>query len=144
MNSKRRNIDILRKILKYCDQIDQAKDYFGNSFDALKANIHYQNATAMCILQIGELAGHLSEDFRTVHTEIPWRAIKNMRNIAVHNYGDFSMKVLWDTVTDDIPALRDYCGGIVRQNEVLEQEAIEAPDEDMEQDEEQEQGMKLE
>lgn len=39
----------------------------------------------MCVIQIGELAGNISEDFREKHTEIPWRQLRGLRNIYAHN-----------------------------------------------------------
>ena len=39
------------------------------------------------ILQIGELAGKLSDDFRHEHNQIPWQQIKATRNIVAHSYG---------------------------------------------------------
>lgn len=37
-------------------------------------------------IQIGELVGRLSEEFIGVHSEIPWHAIKGMRNLHAHDY----------------------------------------------------------
>jgi uncharacterized protein with HEPN domain len=34
--------------------------------------------------------------------------------IAAHHYGEFSADFLWDTVTDDIDELRDYCKACIR------------------------------
>jgi uncharacterized protein with HEPN domain len=63
----------------------------------------------MCILQIGELAGRLSNEFSFAHSDIPWRSIKGMRNIAAHAYGNISIPDVWETVINDIPKLREYC-----------------------------------
>lgn len=42
----------------------------------------------MSLLQIGELAGHLSEDYRETTKEfVYWPAIKGMRNVFTHDYG---------------------------------------------------------
>ena len=66
----------------------------------------YRNAVALCILQIGELVGKLSEDFRTNHAVIPWRKIKAMRNIVAHSYGTVDAEVTWEIITEDIPVLK--------------------------------------
>jgi len=50
-------------------------------FDTSKT---YRNALALCILQIGELAGNLSDEFKWENGGIPWRDIKMMRNIVAH------------------------------------------------------------
>ena len=64
-----RNIYILEKIIKYCDEIDQANEDFGKSFEILNSKSSYKNAVAMCILQIGELITHLTDDFKSIYCE---------------------------------------------------------------------------
>jgi len=115
-----RNIYILGKIIKYCDEIYQANEDFGNSFEILKIKPTYKNATAMCILQIGELITHLTDDFKSTYSDMPWSEIKKMRNIAAHHYGSFDLETLWDTITNDIPVLRDYCEEIIKNQKITE------------------------
>jgi uncharacterized protein with HEPN domain len=103
------DVTILKKIVKYCDDIDKANAIFGNSQEELKTNSVYMNALAMCVLQIGELTTHISTEFRMAYPDIPWQDIRGMRNIAAHHYGDFSVKYLWDTIQVDIPDLRIFC-----------------------------------
>ena len=104
-----RNSEILERIIKYCDEIDETMSYFGSEFVALESSIIYKNAVSMCIMQIGELTTLLSDDFKAQYNEMPWHDIKAMRNIAAHRYGTFDLKKLWETLTDDIPTLREYC-----------------------------------
>ena len=47
---------------------------------------------------------------------MPWKDIRSIRNIAAHNYGELDNEVLWETVTDDIPKLKDYCENILSEN----------------------------
>lgn len=79
----------------------------------------------MCILQIGELSGHLSDSFKQMHNGVPWKNIKGMRNFIAHKYGDISISTVWEAVSDDVPKLRDYCNSILRKYRVLEQPALE-------------------
>ena len=113
-----RDKSILEHILRYCNEIDDANCQFGNSVDVLKTNSAYKNALSMCILQIGELVILLSDEFKSIYNEIPWNDIKSMRNIAAHQYHKFDLDTLWETITDDIPKLRDYCDFVIRINEV--------------------------
>ena len=131
MDSNERDIDILEHIIKYCNEIFETQAYFGNSFEFFKANSIYRNAVAMCILQIGELSGHLSENFKETYSGVPWRNIKGMRNIMAHKYGDINVATLWETITDDVSILLDYCNSVLEQYLVLEQPVeIEAEDEE--------------
>ena len=40
-----------------------------------------------------------------VHPDIPWAAIRGMRNRIVHNYGIVSMTIVYDTVVNHIPKM---------------------------------------
>jgi len=67
----------------------------------------------MCILQIGELVGHLSDNVTVKYSEMPWKQIKGIRNVAAHGYEEFDVDILWQTLKSDLPSLRDYCGKII-------------------------------
>jgi uncharacterized protein with HEPN domain len=107
----------LKKIVGYCDQIDETKTRFGATLEALSTDRIYLAAAAMCVLQIGELTAQLTDEFRERHADIPWHEIKGMRNIAAHRYGEFSAARLWATIESDINPLRDYCKGCIAQFE---------------------------
>jgi uncharacterized protein with HEPN domain len=109
MQPTNRDIIILKKIIGYCGQIDEARQLLGNSLESLAQSNTYRNAVSMCILQIGELSTHLTEEFRSTHQDIPWKAIRGMRNVAAHHYGNFDTERLWNTVVDDIPVLQEKC-----------------------------------
>jgi len=130
MSSNQRNIDILEHIIKYCNQIDEAKERFGCTFEKFEHDNVYHNAVSMCVLQIGELVTHLSDDFKNSFDRIPWKSIKYMRNIMAHNYEDMEVKIMWDTITNDTPALRDYCAEALNQYSIMNQPAFSIEDED--------------
>jgi uncharacterized protein with HEPN domain len=67
----------------------------------------------MCILQIGELSGNLSEDFKEIYSGVPWRNIKGMRNIMAHKYGEISIDTVWEAITEDVPLLYNYCNSVL-------------------------------
>ena len=82
-----RNISILEHIVGYCDQIEETIRRFGNDYGVFSTDAIYRNAAALCVLQIGELAGKLTDEFRAEHPGAPWRQIRGMRNIVAHSYG---------------------------------------------------------
>ena len=73
----------------------------------------------MCVVQIGELAGQLSEETRRQSASIPWRIIKDTRNYYVHAYGSIDVLSVWDTLQNDIPALRRSCQRILENETPL-------------------------
>ena len=54
---------------------------------------------------IGEAAGRVSQVGQEKYTEIPWREVIGMRNRLVHGYDSVDLRVLWDTIELDLPAL---------------------------------------
>ena len=113
MKPLNRDHSILEHIVSYCEQIEATIDRFGDSYDVFSDDPIYRNAAALCILQIGELVGKLTEDFRASHPGVPWRQIKAMRNIVAHSYGTIDPEVTWEVMTEDIPAIKSYCHNIL-------------------------------
>lgn len=111
-----RNASILEHIISYCDQIQQTVERFGDDYALFESDPIYRNAAALCILQIGELVGKLTDDFREQHAAVPWRQIKAMRNIVAHSYGSVDPETTWEIITSDIPDLKQYCQVILENN----------------------------
>ena len=78
MPADNRDRDIVEHLLRYCEQVETAHMDFGHSRQRFDGSTTYQNAVSMCILQIGELAGHLSDEFKTANTIIPWHKIRGI------------------------------------------------------------------
>lgn len=58
------------------------------------------------LMQIGELAKmSLSEEFKQELKTIPWKQLYGMRNRIVHGYSGVNMRIVWDTIIEDLPAL---------------------------------------
>ena len=64
-----------------------------------------KRAVCMTLINIGELVKSLSDEIKTEHKSIPWRAISGMRDIAAHKYQTIRMEDVWTTITNDIPIL---------------------------------------
>ena len=109
-----KNIYILQHILRYCVEITEMRNRFGDSLDAFNWDYAYRHACTMCIVQIGELSANLTDDFKSKYNEIPWRDIKAMRNLFAHNYRKMDIERTWETIVSDIPALKAYCDYILR------------------------------
>lgn len=64
MNISERDRRIIEHICEYCVDIEDAVSRFGDSCEQFEADKDYRNSCVFCILQIGELCNHLSEEFR--------------------------------------------------------------------------------
>jgi uncharacterized protein with HEPN domain len=65
-----RSADVLRRIISYCNEISEAIQRFGEDYEVFARDSVYKNATALCVLQIGELTTHLTDDFKQTYTVI--------------------------------------------------------------------------
>ena len=101
-------------IRDYCMEIEATMERYGKSFEVFSKDTDYQKSISFSILQIGELSGKLSDTFREKTSgDIPWSAIRGMRNFFAHNYGSMSREIIWKTANEDIPALLAFCNGVL-------------------------------
>lgn len=114
MSSEERDNIIVQKIIGYCDEAAEIIEECGNTKDGFLTSRTGRYATAMCLMQIGELAGHLSDDARARMSVISWHMIRGLRNILAHDYINVDWNTIWMTVTNDLPVLRLVCSGYLK------------------------------
>ena len=106
---------ILQKILQYCDDIEKLEYRFGNEYESYETDFAYQYAASMCIIQIGELTAQLSDEFKNNFSNVPWRLIKDMRNLFAHDYARVDNEIVWNTLQSNIPELEKECEKIIEE-----------------------------
>lgn len=117
-NYSDKDIQILEHIIKYCFRIEKTLNRFGKEFDAFLADNDFRDSVSMNLLQIGEFAGKLTDDYsRSTMSDMNWRAIKSMRNMFAHDYGSMDIDTIWKTATEDIPVLHEFCDSEVTRLE---------------------------
>lgn len=67
-----------------------------------------QDSMMFRMIQISENAMRISDNFRGEYPEVPWFAIKGLRNRIVHDYGNVDLTIVFDTITVDIPKIYYY------------------------------------
>lgn len=103
---KNEDILIIKKMIKYCDDISTLMRRFDSDFKKYKTDISFQYSCNMCIIQIGELVNRLSDETKENSKSIPWKAIRGMRNLHAHDYENVDLEIVWNTLLDDIPILQ--------------------------------------
>ena len=107
----------IQHIKSYCEDINQSIDRFGNKFNVFIKDKDYFNSVSMCLMQIGELSGTLSEQFKEeTKNQIQWVAIRGMRNIFAHAYISIDKNIIWETATRNVPELLEFCNKIINSN----------------------------
>jgi len=89
-------IEAIENALGYCE---------GMEFEQFISDRKTIDAVLRNFIIIGEAASHLSEDFITRHSDFPWREMRDMRNIAVHEYFGVDNMIVWETLQKNLPPL---------------------------------------
>ncbi len=77
----------------------------GKTKEEIEADELLIDSVMFRIIQIAENNSKLSEVFKADHKEVPWLAIKGMRNKIVHDYGYVDLSIVYDTVIHGIPEM---------------------------------------
>jgi len=108
------DISRIRHMLYYCDRVNNTVNRCQNSFDVFSKDWDFYNSISMSIMQIGECASGLSEEFRNdTKNSIPWGLVRAMRNMFAHEYYVMDKETIWETATHDIPLVAAFCRSLV-------------------------------
>jgi uncharacterized protein with HEPN domain len=77
----------------------------GRRRDELNTNRMLTLALVKDIEIIGEAASRISAECRARHPQLPWVQIIGMRNRLTHAYFEVNLDIVWQVVTNDLPAL---------------------------------------
>jgi uncharacterized protein with HEPN domain len=75
------------------------------TYEAFTADRKTVDAVIRNLIVIGEAAGRVPDDVALAHPEIPWKDMRDMRNLVIHEYFGVSDKILWDTLQRDLTPL---------------------------------------
>lgn len=86
-------------VLDYCRDCTLLEEFESNSMRV--------EACVFNLMQIGELAKTaLSDEAKASIATIPWKQLYGMRNRIVHGYSGVDMRIVWDTISDDLEPLK--------------------------------------
>jgi len=106
MNAAQRYTDYLEHML---EAVRLARSYVaGLSKADFVDDRKTQQAVILNILVIGEAATQLANEypeFVAVHSELPWKQMRGMRNRMAHGYFETNLDIVWETVQQSLPEL---------------------------------------
>lgn len=109
----RRDIETLRLIVEFCDEIADDIQRFGTDVEDFLEDRAYQRSTTFSIEQIGELVKRLSTDLTEEFCDVKWHDIAKMRDLVAHRYQHVVQQLVWESMNSEVPALRKRCVEII-------------------------------
>ena len=109
---------IIQKIISYIEDIESyIKDLKARDFLDDKKTI---TACAFTVSQIGEIVKEITDETIKKYNNIPWNSIKGMRNRIVHDYENVDLSVLWATIKESLPELKNKLKDIIiKETDIL-------------------------
>jgi uncharacterized protein with HEPN domain len=77
----------------------------GKSWDDFRADMLCQDAVIRRLEIIGEAARRISAETQQRYPHLPWRAMRETRNVVIHEYDAVELDTIWDILQNDLPAL---------------------------------------
>ncbi|MBP9690464.1 DUF86 domain-containing protein [Candidatus Woesebacteria bacterium] len=91
------------------DATDAVLQFASNhTFEDFEQDSWDQAAVLRNLEVIGEAATHIPEEIRRENSLIPWRDIIDFRNVAIHEYMEVDMHIVWDIIQSELPHLKDH------------------------------------
>ena len=105
------NIKAIKNILKHIDKIIE----FTNNIDYEEfiSDNMIQDACFLNLMQIGETTIKIDDSYMKKYVDIKWKEMKGLRNRIVHDYDGVNINIIWDTIKNDLPILKDQLERVI-------------------------------
>lgn len=99
-------MDNIKNDSYYIQKIQQDLEFIVKHMkNVVNANEILLDSMLFRMIQISENSRKLTEEYKQKRRMIPWNAMYGMRNRIVHDYGNVDLKVVYETLKNDIPDL---------------------------------------
>lgn len=69
-----------------------------------------------CLEIVGEAAKKIPESVRAQNPQVPWSEMTGMRDVLIHDYFGVNLRVVWNTVQNDLAPVTSMIDQILAQN----------------------------
>ncbi len=87
----------INNILEYTKDITK-KEFSTNSL--------VQDAVIRNFEIIGEATKKVSNNYKLIHFEVPWKEMSGLRDKLIHDYIGVDIAIIWTTIKQDLPDLK--------------------------------------
>ena len=104
-------------LLDIDQNIERAIDFVKDlDFDQFCQDQKTLYAVVRAIEIIGEAVKNIPDEIREQYPEVPWSAVAKMRDKLAHQYFGINVKVVWDTVQNDLAELKPLIEKILKED----------------------------
>ena len=106
--------DYIDYLLDMQDACKKSTDFIqGLDYNTFVTDAKTIYALIRCFEIIGEASTKIPEQIKKLHADIPWRYMSSMRNKLIHEYYGVDVKIIWKTVTEEIPGLTSKIDNLI-------------------------------
>lgn len=102
--NKKDYIDYIQDIFKSIKEVEDFTNGF--SYNEFVQDNKTINATIRSLEVIGEATKKIPDSIRDDYPQIPWKLMAGMRDKLIHEYSGVDLKIVWETLQNDIPKIR--------------------------------------
>jgi len=77
----------------------------GMTWEEFAADARTVDAVVRNLMTMGESIRWIPDPVLDEHPAVPWRTLRGVRNVVVHEYFGIDLAILWETVQGDLPPL---------------------------------------
>ena len=86
----------------------------GMTFDDFSADGRTRDAVVRNLMTMGESVRWIPDVVLDAHPAVPWRTMRGVRNVVVHEYFGVDDTILWTTIRHDLPPLVAQLEAVLR------------------------------
>ncbi|MBW4461353.1 MAG: DUF86 domain-containing protein [Nodosilinea sp. WJT8-NPBG4] len=87
------------------------------SFEVFEDDETVLKAVLYDFIIIGEASANIPDEIQQRYSDLPWRLMKDMRNIAAHEYFQLDTPTIWRTIHRSLPPLVEPLQSILEREQ---------------------------
>jgi uncharacterized protein with HEPN domain len=98
------------------DTIELIENHVKCTIDVFIADVVLTDFVCFRLMSIGEALSKVPKEYRKDYKEIPWKKIIGMRNLLTHEYYEIDACIIYNSIKDDLPLLKQSILKIISDN----------------------------